>query len=322
MKKMTAILLVAALLATLCACDKKEEGHPITQKELEEVLYGEAEESAAEEPAQFWLNTHSGTKKPFTGTLFGGQTVPVNLEDFDGRNQPYCWGPNGAFTGQTYDHLSEIVHSNDALRSYWEEGEGVIGGDILPQTRFDEQTLQYVRESAQSDHIRHIYLLNLSREEVDDPSEDGLNIYRQTPVADCYAAGWWYIEADPEALNLDFDPPTEHFFNDTQMEALWDRLGAPDYVAAQDSGLLRSGLRQNSGSLSYEMVYEYNDFVLTVGVEEAILTESSRKQHTLMLTGVRFYTPECWAELQTELELAELSTLGLAELSTLGLSVG
>lgn len=310
MKKSLSILLVAALLVTLCACGKKNEEHPITQKELEEVLIGDTENTEDTEPARFWLNTHTGSKKPFTGTLFGGQAVPVDLEGgFDADNGPYCWGPNGVFTGQTYDHLADILNSDDALESYWEESADTIAGDILPRTRFDEEALQYVRDSAKSDHIQHIFLLNLSREEAD-PLTAGDEVweYQAKSAADCYAQNWWYIEAEPDALDLGIETSDE-----AKIDVLWDRLGAPDYLAAKEAGPVRAALDADSGELEYELVYEYDEFVLSVSVQESIITGGSKQAHKLHLTGVRYYTPESWAEVQTELELLDYAGLGLAE---------
>lgn len=316
MKKALSILLAAALLAMLCACGRKDEDHLITQKELEEVLIGDTEpEDENAEPARFWLNTHTGSKKPFTGTLFGGQAVPVDLEGgFDADNGPYCWGPNGVFTGQTYEHLADILNSDDALESYWEESADTIAGDIMTRTRFDEEALQYVRDSAESDQIQHIYLLNLSREEADPlTAEDEVWEYQEKPAADCYAQNWWYIQGSSDALDLGIETSTDTHSDEAKIEALWDRLGAPDYLAAKEAGPVRAALDADSGELEYELVYEYDGFVLSVSVQESIITGANKQVHTLHLTGVRYYTPESWAEVQTELELLDYAGLGLAE---------
>lgn len=317
MKKTLSILLVAALLATLCACGRKDEDHPITQKELEEVLIGDTEDTENTEdtePARFWLNTHTGSKKPFTGTLFGGQTVPVDLEgDFDADNGPYCWGPNGVFTGQTYDHLADILNSDDALESYWEETAGTIAGDIMTRTRFDEEKHEYIRDSTKPDCVWHIYLLNLSREEADPlTAEDEVWEYQEKPAADCYAQNWWYIQGSSDALDLGMETSTDTHSDEAKMEALWDRLGAPNYLAAKETGPVRAVLDADSGELEYELVYEYDGFVLSVSVQESIVT-GNKQVHTLHLTGVRYYTPESWAEVQTELELLDYAGLNLME---------
>lgn len=312
MKKIFCILLIVAMLFTMCACGRKEKEHPVTKQELEEILIGDTETSEeASEPAKFWLCTLTGEKKSFEGTLFGGQAVPVNLERFDEKNQPYCWGPNGAYTGQTYDHLTEILHSDDPLISYWENGADIIAGDILPQTIFDEKSLQYVRDFSDPDHIDHIYLLNLSREAEGNPPEEEADVYlyQQCSAKDCYEKGWWYIQAEPDALDLEYVEPSEDYYTDTQLAALWDRLGAPDYVRTQDSTQLQERLRENSGDLAYELVYQYDDFVLSISVKEAIVNSSGRQKQVLMLTDVKYYTPECWSVVKDELDLTEYSSL-------------
>lgn len=305
MKKMINIMLIVALLATLCACGKKKEDHPITKKELEELLIGETEEENVEdaEPEQFWLNTHSGTKKPFTGTLFGGQTVPVNLEgeDFNERNQPFSWPGSD---GQTYDNIDEVLHNDEEVYSYWEDADGHCAAEIMTRTRFDgEKQHDYIRESDSFD----IYLLNFSQEDIDPSSEDSL-VYEYEPKAasECFAQNWWYLKGSTDALDLSFDPPEKDYCQDTQMEALWDRLGAPDYVAAEEAGPLRAALEANSGSLKYDLVYEYDDFVLAVGINETI---NGPGRHLLLMQDMRYYTPESWEQVQTEMELLDFSVL-------------
>ena len=211
----------------------------------------------------FWLHTADwGEEKDLTGiTLFNGEcTVPISLDDFDENelSAPYYVSEiigNDVVHIDSYN-LTELLTDEITIRPYHNSS------DIKTQ-RSQEGEVINGEESA----IEYIKLYNFSRETIS--------------LRQAYENNWFTIESDNNYLiefsaNVPDELTEEEYYTDyakVQMEAIIDKYGRPSYLISAYDPFLEN-YENNSGYILYTLVWEKEDFVLTLDVCEAIFKDT------------------------------------------------
>ncbi len=232
----------------------------------------------------FWLHTADwGEEKDLTGiTLFNGEcTAPIRLEDFDGDEHlgPY-------FSG----HYQPI---DDSYETFWDTASSynltelltdqrILRGDedqITPQHSCDEEGHSVWMHSYEDDTaIYQINLCNYSGE-------------RDVSYRRIYENNWFFIEANGSAI-LEFGGTVDMSTDDYHdlhaiLNTMIDKYGRPSYLISCDDTFLEN-YEKNLEDIIYILVWEQEDFVITMQVYEAFFSDTGH--YVNALEQVRTYT--------------------------------
>ncbi|MDE6744816.1 MAG: RNA polymerase sigma factor, partial [Lachnospiraceae bacterium] len=235
----------------------------------------------------FWLHTADwGEEKDLTGiTLFNGEcTAPIRLDDFDGDEHlgPYFVG-----------HYQPI---DDSYETFWDAASSynltelltdqrILRGEedqITPQHSCDEEG-HSVRMHSDEDKSS-IYEINLCNY-----SEERDISYRQI-----YENNWFFIEANGLAI-LEFGGTSMNMstadYHDLHaiLDTMIDKFGRPSYLISCDDTFLEN-YEKNLEDIIYILVWEQEDFVITMKVYEAFFSDTGH--YVNALEQVRTYTEE------------------------------
>ena len=228
----------------------------------------------------FWLHTADwGEEKDLTGiTLFNGEcTAPIRLEDFDGDEHlgPYHVGHyqpiddsyETFWDAESSYNLTELLTDQRLLRG--------IEDTITPQQDEEGKTHNYEDESS-------IYTINLCNY-----SEERDVSYRQI-----YENNWFFIKADGLAI-LEFGGTSRNMstadYHDLHaiLDAMIDKFGRPSYLISCDDTFLEN-YENNLEDIIYILVWEQEDFVITMKVMEAFFSDTGHYNNAL--EQIRTYT--------------------------------
>ena len=219
----------------------------------------------------FWLHTADwGEEKDLTGiTLFNGEcTAPIRLDAFDGDEHlgPYFIGRSlyNDFNEPVWDaessyNLTELLTDQRFFRMKEE--------NITPQR--DEEGKTHSNEDESS--IYQINLCNYSGEDIS---------FKQA-----YENNWFFIEADGLAI-LEFGGTSRNMstadYHDLHaiLDAMIDKFGRPSYLISCDDTFLEN-YENNLEDIIYILVWEQEDFVITMKVCEAFFSDTGHYNNAL-----------------------------------------
>ena len=214
----------------------------------------------------FWLHTADwGEEKDLAGiTLFNGEcTAPINLDDFDGDEHlgPYCitWKNSNGYDFADSYNFTELL--TDELIMY-----STMHCDIATQRIHEDYqyvTVDHGKEAA----IEYIRLENYSGEDM--------------PLRQTYENNWFSIVANSNFL-MEFgadmyELTEEEYYTNyakVQLEAVIDKYGRPSYLIYDRDSFLEN-YENNSDYIVYTLVWEKEDFVITLEVCEAIFNDTT-----------------------------------------------
>lgn len=226
----------------------------------------------------FWLHTADwGEEKDLTGiTLFNGEcTAPIHLEDFDGDEHlgPYYIGyfQYDGSTFRTDDDPWTQVSSPNLTELFTDDRISIRDEqEISPQT--DEEG----NSVCGSDDECAIYKISMCN------YTDEILSFRQI-----YENNWFFIEADSLAIlewgmfkGSSRDRNADYHIIQTTLEAIIDTYGRPSYLISCDDSFLEN-YEKNLDDIQYILVWEREDFVITLNLMEVIFTDTGHYANAL-----------------------------------------
>lgn len=234
----------------------------------------------------FWLNSIKGAKQKdnFSLTLFNDKiSLPIKLENLDVCSAPYSFFPNRV--NQTNaDAIQEILKSTIKIKAGNET-------KISTQKKFVDGSWKNYDE--EPDNIENIIIKNYSDADA--------------TIAECYNNGWWYIQNQyslDDALRLDMTKNTEYRDDWNELpiiDIVIEKAGLPTCFRMHSAD--NKNLKSNDGVIMYELIYEYDEYVIVFAVSEVIISENN--SYLSKVGGPIYYTKECWQKEQSELTVKE-----------------
>ncbi len=235
----------------------------------------------------FWLHTADwGEEKDLTGiTLFNGEcTVPIHLEDFDGdeRLAPYSMSyelPDHSYAKLYSYNLTELLLPDKMLSGSRTE-------TITPQRSYDEDGHPVDHDQEYKSVIFEIQLCNFSEEEVS--------------LRQAYENNWFYITSNGRELTEFADELGCDYINDNTraiLKAVINKYGRPSYLIAYDyDDTFLEKYERNSDYIDYILVWEKEEFVITLEVRELFSTDTGEyAMEIINIAGMlRYITREVW----------------------------
>ena len=199
-----------------------------------------------------WINSVNwGPKNENLNDNEFGISFPFKLEDLDKFNVSCRWKANSKVPTITeYVNSSELVDTFDDVTT--------ISLVSKSEYKYDETLGKYINYNPF--HLATFDIYNLSDSEA--------------TVTDCYKKGWWKIEQD-NLLDVAFamEDPDDEYHKDRYTKPLLDtiakKMGKPTYILCYPIQSTPEDMDNNEGLFSYQLVYEYNDFVLLVEITES-----------------------------------------------------
>ena len=270
------ILIIGAVTVVLIINNDNKTGTHNNTQDIEESD-GTSDEVIPETTGKtFWLNSIEWSKQNNNINLYNDKiSLPIKLENLDVCSAPYSFWPNG-LNQTNAETIQDILKSTTKIKAGSET-------EIATQTKFVDGSWKDYDEVP--DNIERIHIKNYTKE--------------ASTTAECYNNGWWYITNQNNFANaLGLDLTT----NNTVGIKAWDKtplldmavnkLGAPTYIRILKS--TSKNLELNEDAIMYDLVYEYNEYVIILPVTESI--QSEKDIQTLSLAGLTYYTKECWEE--------------------------
>lgn len=226
----------------------------------------------------FWLHTADwGEEKDLTGiTLFNGEcTAPIRLEDFDGDEHlgPY--------------HIGRYQRVDNSYETFWDTATSYnltelltdqrifyhIEEDITPQCEEDggHSAWRQMHSNEDESSIYQINLCNYSEEDIS---------FKQA-----YENNWFFIKADGLAI-LEFGGTSRNMstadYHDLHaiLDTMIDKFGRPSYLISCDDTFLEN-YENNLEDIIYILVWEQEDFVITMKVYEAFFSDTGHYVNAL-----------------------------------------
>lgn len=304
MKKKLLFAMTAVLMLGLTACgeekdkqdkkDKDEVVESVSDDEEEKTTSDEAdiEEEASDEMhsesgAYFYANTIEwGEEKDLTGlNLYCDKLVlPITVEQLDTYCAPFVY--DDAYGYETF--YRENATSLDAIREVdyvFDSNSSLI--EIGTQESWDEETnwTDYNEE----------YDCNITTIYVGDMTESGITI------SDALDGGYWYLEryeSVEEPLCIGYESGT----NGEDVYALIaDKFGKPSYISvkADWADILTSNA---NGSMIYTLVYERDEYTITIDVFEMI---NDGDLYAPQFSSLLYFSSAMWEDYKVSDDVAD-----------------
>ena len=270
MKRWSYNLLVLILVFALASCGEQtnsigtdNQENTTTEKDKDEVVCDK----------KFWVNSIDWSKQADGSDvlLFNDKmSVPIQIETLDEVfNASYTIYP-GKYTSNSFiDILNKGNESN--LRKIEDEEIWVDGVA----------------------NISKIYLYNYDDESI--------------LKSECYANNWWAIESRSfkNIFNDDKNYIRYKIGGDIEadiefMDMIINKLGAPTCIIV---GFGKDNIKLNSGPISFNIIYKYDEYVLEIGATEQIMPEYNA--HLIHVYTVKYYPKECWEQEEIKLKNSE-----------------
>lgn len=295
MKKKFRIVLLAAMLLCLAACEKdKDDKNDKEPTAAGAEKNGAVTEAAGEYPGEenglvFWLNQQEWTEPvgSYDGVLFLDLvTLPVDIRKLDEIAAPYrmfAEGIDGLNDPVDTERIGELL---ELEYNIFPGKEAVIAA--LLDTEASEEESQELHERQKECGLDSIVICNLSEEAL--------------PIKTCYEKGWWKIEAyDEGALNMEFEKSDDEYQKD-MLDAVVRTFGSPTYLrATSPEERFYEKIAKNDAMVLYSLVYEYADYTLVIGVSEFLMYESGGKIYNdqrAEITDIWYYSAACWERMK------------------------
>ncbi len=236
------------------------------------------QDSSDTDETVFWLHTADwGEEKDLTGiTLFNGEcTAPIHLEDFNGHESltPYgvWYGPNNyAYSDNLTDLIIPEITISDGKNIFFEMNTIVDEEGHLRQLEGYYPT------------IFQITLPNYSGEEVS--------------LMQAYENNWFYISSGGKYVYEFSDTEIVSMYDNSKtrerLDAIVDKYGRPSYLISTSSFL--ENYKNNIDSVFYYLVWEKEEFIITVCVRELFMEQRYMIQLDNNSDSFIYYTRELW----------------------------
>lgn len=271
MRKRLVTLLVmnAVLLTSIAGCgssDGQTENAGASNEEStsDSDIANDNVEQNDEDDLVFWYNQQDwgNIQGTYDGTLLTVKMqAPIDLSTIDECSAPYHWFPNGV-QGRDAETISEILES-DVIQRPGGDWASIWGGE---------------EERGETDGIIKIGIYNYS--------EDKL------PIKTCYENGWWRMKLDCDAFGISVGTEISDYEIE-KADALVELLGTPTYIT-DDCGCFSERIAENEGGIYYQMIYEFDEYVISVDMREQIMHQYDAK--VLVVEELTYYTKECWEQ--------------------------
>ena len=273
------ILVIGAVTVVLVMNKDNKSGEETKTEETNktnEIISNEITEGTTGKT--FWINSMDWSKKSDHIELFNDKiSLPINLENLDVCSAPYSFFPNGVDQTNA-DTIQEILKSTTKIQD---------GGETRISTQIKVVDGRWKDYDEVPDNIDDIYIKNYNETD--------------STIAECYNNGWWYITSQynlDKVLGVDLTNNEEYMKNWDEsplLDMAIDKLGSPTYIRIYGDS---EDLKLNDGTIQYELVYEYEEYTITIIVMELIMSENDSQM--LTVGGISYYTKECWEKDKNE----------------------
>ena len=265
-----------------------------------------------------WLSTADFSEPP-RDSFEGGLTEfaiegAIDLEALDSTLAPYKTGKysHDVYYNTYAELLADEVSMLNGMQFSWtykDQNKGYYTIDTMGVSFFSDKE----REDKPKG-INSITVYNFTQD-ADNFREDTRS------VGYCLQQGWWSIDIgqyspDEALLNIDCDRPKDD--DRAFLDAIIEKFGTPDYFTAPSGFDDFAGARETGmGILYYNMVYEYDDFVLLIFLQEDIRNVADAGKEPIYTNIIRvntsqYFTRACWDKYK-ESELWDASFLSVYE---------
>ncbi len=304
MKKKLLIAITAVLMLGLTACgeekekedkkDKDEVVESVSDDKDDEVLADDADTSEdtsdemhSESGAYYLANTIEwGDEKDLTGlNLYCDKlTLPITVEQLNTYCAPFVYDDEYGY--DTF--YRENATSLDAIREedyVFDSSTSLI--EIGTQESWNEETNWTDYDEEYSCNITTIYL--------GDMTESGMT------VSDALDGGHWYLEryeSIEEALCIGYEYSTEA---EDVYSLIVDKFGKPSYISVKKDWADTLTTNDN-GSIIYTLVYEKDDYTITISVWEMI---DDGKLYSPQFSMLHYFSAAMWENYKVSDEMAD-----------------
>lgn len=304
MKKKLLIAMIAVLMLGLTACgeDKEKEDKKDKDEVVESVSDDKEKEEGTEDAEQvdggsddmvtksgeyYIANTIEwGEEKDLTGlNLYCDKlTLPITVEQLNTYCAPFVYDDEYGY--DTF--YRENATSLDAIREedyVFDSSTSLI--QIGTQESWDEETnwTDYNEE----------YDCNITTIFLGDMTESGMT------VSEALDGGYWYLEkyeSIEDALCIGYEYSTEA---EEVYSLIADKFGKPSYISVKSdwSEILTTN---DNGSLIYTLVYERDDYTITISVWEMI---DDGKLYSPQFSMLHYFSAPMWEDYKASDEMSD-----------------
>lgn len=318
MKKKLLLVLAAMLMFSLVACgdkkekdetkdDKKEDTTVSTvAKEDEEDTTEEVTEEATEEEMTtvsgvYYLfnSTDWGEEKDLTGlNLFGDKlTLPITLDDINANCAPFVYDDEYGYE-TFYRENAASLDDIHALDYVFDSSTSMMYA--LLQSSWDPDTNWTDYHDEWQCWANYLY--------IGDMKETGMT------VAEAMDGGYWYLQRDDKfeyALGT-----SEENVKGMKAEEIYayiaENFGKPSYVYFSKELDYEANMKalttNDNGSFYYYLVYEREDYVITMGIFEMI---NDGKNYYPTFGTLCYFTPTQWEDYKAVEDIGDDNILWL-----------
>lgn len=294
-KKIIAMILSGTMLFSLCACSgEKSEvssepatGSVATKTEAESSVQEEsvAQDTYARNDYYLWVTTLEKGEQKMPTTLFDERlTVPLTEESLNTL---------GAFE----DNHTDLTTILDAPMEMW-------GSELA---RWNDERID---EENEGNGINALYVINPNYE-------------NPLTLREAFDQGYWCIEESYSTLSSVLGVEEKEMWNDEtkqwdQFNSIVEMLGSPSYVAKlretdadgnevnftfddYDKVIDEAFVKEEEAQLgqamvgeNYQLVYEYEDFVLVIAISEIFAPGEGERTIASKVQGISYYPMEGW----------------------------
>lgn len=258
------VIAVIAIIVTIFFITNTNNGNKSSSKNDENLItnsnHNEKQEHTDEEQIKYWIEEYKFADKinDVSLNLFNGLvSTPINLTDLEDKCDYFNYGRN--------NKAEKISDINTTL----EDGA--------------ELTVYLYKNDNTRPAISTFTIKNCSNETKN--------------AQECIANGWWFIFEDSDYLNADkilgVELDDKYASNADQLiiEDIVTKLGRPTRIIS----VTVNPEEKNSGInyIVYDIVYEYSNFVLSLGIYE-FLDLDSNEYGDFDISYIGYFTPESW----------------------------
>ena len=251
------------------------------QDQIEQLNTVTEENEETKSEKTFWINSVQLPEQNLNANfrLYNDKiSLPIKLENLDICSAPYSFWPNG--TNQTNANtIQEILASKTKINSKSET-------KVVTQTKFLDGSWKDYDEVP--DNIGDILINNYND--------------NSTTIEECYNNGWWYIlnqyDLD-DIFGIDISNNSEYhkeWYEIPVVEKIIDKIGGPTYIRMNKTS--SENLNTNQGIISYDLVYEYNEFTFIIPIMEMITNGNDNL--VTKCSGMIYYTKQSWEKEKNE----------------------
>lgn len=277
-KKIITLLTTICIFGSLMACGKEETSISSSSTNSNETMENventedtdnvndEVVEEVETNKFQHWFKTvkWNENSEGFINSLYNENfKLPIDLHSLDELSNPYSYYVDGFNNAKAYSIQ-----------------------EILNDSRVCENEIKLFTSNDKENRITNIYFVNYNPE-------------NKLSSQQCYDNNWWYIEAIynlNNVLNIDSTMLSNEYASDKKeaplLDAIIEKYGKPSYILTSDAYKEDINNPNEELWLWYDLVYEYNDYVITMMVQDQPMSEYNT--HMIVLHAVKYYTKDCW----------------------------